>query len=140
MTVEFDDRLRFWTDWPVDNHVLLVAIPAVIGNTIEDAALLFDSASDCCIINAANAREAGWPGGLGLGTQWLSSRLGTFEGTIDRLQLTFRGFNGESMIIDATWLIIEDWPGPTVLGWKGCLERMRFAVEPMDNWFYFAPA
>jgi hypothetical protein len=138
MTVDFDDRLHFWTDWPVDHHVLLVAIPAAIGNTSEDAALLFDPASDCCIINAANAMEAGWRGGPGLGTQWLSSRLGTFEGTIDRLELTFRGFNGESLMIDGTWLIIEDWPGPTVLGWKGCLERMRFAVDPMDNWFYFA--
>ena len=140
MTAEFDDRLRFWTDWPAGPHTLLVAIPVVIGNGIEETALLFDPASESCVINATIARGAGWPGGPGLGTQWLSSRLGTFEGIVDRLELTFRGFHGDAMRIDATWLIIEDWAGPTVLGWKGCLERMKFAVDPMDNWFYFAAA
>ena len=54
--------------------------------------------------------------------------------------VTFVGVEKEELPIDATWLIIEDWPGPTVLGWRGCLERMRFAVDPLDNWFYFASA
>ena len=140
MTVEFDDRLRFWTDWPFGSQKLIVAIPALVGDSTVEAALLFDPARESCVISDANAREAGWPGGSGLGPAKLSSRLGSFQGTLDRMNLTFRGFHGETLVIDATWMIIEDWPGPTVIGWRGCLERMRFAMDPMDNWFYFANA
>ena len=28
---------------------------------------------------------------------------------------------------------------PSFLGLMGCLERMRFAVDPLDNTFYFGP-
>jgi hypothetical protein len=43
--------------------------------------------------------------------------------------------------IEATWFISPDWPGPLVLGWKGCLERLRFALDPTpeEEWFYFGP-
>jgi hypothetical protein len=140
MTVHFADRLRYWTDWPIENFTLIVAIPAMIGTDTEDTALLLDTASDCCVISASNALASGWGGGFGLAKQKLSSRLGNFEGVTDRFDLTFRGFNKETLVIDATWLIIEDWPGPTVLGWRGGLERIQWAMVPMDNWFYFAAA
>ena len=42
------------------------------------------------------------------------------------------------MRVAGTWFVSEDWPGPNVLGWKGCLERMRFALDPSDESFYFA--
>jgi hypothetical protein len=31
-----------------------------------------------------------------------------------------------------------EWPGPMVLGWKGCLERIRFGFDPNVESFYFA--
>jgi hypothetical protein len=32
---------------------------------------------------------------------------------------------------------VPDWPGPTVLGWRGCLDRFRWAIDPDDEVFYF---
>ena len=55
-----------------------------------------------------------------------------------RLQLTFEAEVGGPLDLDATWFVAPDWPGPMVLGWKGCLERIRFALDPTQEWFYFA--
>ncbi|MBI4531612.1 MAG: hypothetical protein HY709_08815, partial [Candidatus Latescibacteria bacterium] len=44
---------------------------------------------------------------------------------------------GENVEVEATWFISPDWPGPIVIGWKGCLERLRFAVDPSEDTFYF---
>jgi hypothetical protein len=41
------------------------------------------------------------------------------------------------MEVDATWFIASDWPGPMVIGWRGCLERMRFALDPGHDTFFF---
>ena len=40
--------------------------------------------------------------------------------------------------MDATWFVAPDWPGPSVIGWRGCLERMRFALDPGEEAFYFS--
>lgn len=40
------------------------------------------------------------------------------------------------MTIEATCFTSPDWLGPNVLGWKGCLERLRFAVDPGDESFF----
>lgn len=33
----------------------------------------------------------------------------------------------------------ENWPFPTFLGWHCCLERIRFAIDPAEEKFYFGP-
>ena len=49
----------------------------------------------------------------------------------------FLATEGDNVVVEATWFISEDWPGPAVIGWKGCLERFRFALDPSDDSFYF---
>ena len=51
---------------------------------------------------------------------------------------------GESLAIDATAFVPaltprQQWDGelPCVLGLRFCLERMRFAVDPQRELFYF---
>jgi hypothetical protein len=68
----------------------------------------------------------------------LLTRLGAVTGRLERIPITFLPREGEEVTIEATWFISLDWPGPTVIGWKGCLERMRFALDPNDDSFYFA--
>ncbi len=29
---------------------------------------------------------------------------------------------------------------PSILGWHGCLDRLRFGVDPVTDTFYFGPA
>jgi hypothetical protein len=67
----------------------------------------------------------------------LLTRFGTFAGDLERIPLHLPAEEGELLTVDATWFVCEDWPGPTVLGWKGCLERIRFAFDPSEETFYF---
>jgi hypothetical protein len=66
----------------------------------------------------------------------LQTRFGTLAGRLERITVWFRVDEGRSAEIEATWFLSEDWFGPIVIGWKGCLERLRFALDPGDNTFY----
>jgi len=78
------------------------------------------------------------------------SARGVFEGVLLRVPLTLFAEEGHSLIIEPTAFIPrlrpgEEWPEnlPCILGMQGCLERLRFAVDPNDDTFYFgelAPA
>ncbi len=36
----------------------------------------------------------------------------------------------QTLAMEGTFLFCEDWEGPTVLGFHGFLERIRFAIDP----------
>lgn len=45
---------------------------------------------------------------------------------------------GESLTLDVTAFLPDDrWNLPNMLGLTGCLERIRFAVDPANDLFYF---
>jgi hypothetical protein len=67
----------------------------------------------------------------------LHSRLGTFPGRLERAPLRFPATAGDTVELEATWFISNEWPGPVVIVWKGCLERIRFALDPGKDEFYF---
>jgi hypothetical protein len=93
--------------------------------------------SEWCILAASVAERLGYePDPLG----WvlpLHSRFGRVEGCIERIPVRFRSTDGATVEVQATWFVSADWPGPTVIGWKGCLERLRFAFDPNLDWLYF---
>jgi hypothetical protein len=66
----------------------------------------------------------------------LHTRFGLMVGELIRLPVTFVADEGEPTTVEATWFLSADWPGPLVIGWKGCLARMRFAVEPDIDEFH----
>jgi hypothetical protein len=68
--------------------------------------------------------------GSPLGKRTISTRLGNFEGTLYRVDVGLTADWGEPLIIEGTFLFCEQWQGPTVLGFYGFLERIRFAIEP----------
>ncbi len=45
----------------------------------------------------------------------------------------------ESLNIDASVFVAEDWQLGKFLGYTGFLERFRFAIDPGTNTFYFDP-
>lgn len=67
----------------------------------------------------------------------LSTRLGRFHGTLFRGLITLVADQGESLDVEATVFLSADWPGPNFLGYQGLLQRIRFAVDPETNLFYF---
>lgn len=67
------------------------------------------------------------------------------RGTIHRIPLTLLAAAGEPLTFEATAFVPEldhgeTWPLPSYLGWQGCLDRIRFAVDPVDEIVYFGAA
>ncbi|HEX4962382.1 MAG TPA: hypothetical protein VF173_16210 [Thermoanaerobaculia bacterium] len=67
----------------------------------------------------------------------LGTRLGLFQGSLYRGHLRLLAEEGESLNVEATVFVSPDWPGPNFLGYQGLLQRIRFAVDPENNHFYF---
>ena len=64
------------------------------------------------------------------------------HGTVHRLPLTLLAATGKSLTFEVTAFVPEleygeTWPLPSYLGWQGCLDRIRFAVDPADEVVYF---
>lgn len=63
-------------------------------------------------------------------------------GAVHRIPVTLRATAGEPLTFEATVFVPEmehgeTWPLPSYLGWQGCLDRIRFAVDPADEVVYF---
>ena len=67
----------------------------------------------------------------------LSTRSGTVQGKLIRTSLTIVADEGESFEVEATLFVSRDWAHGNFLGYSGLLERIRFAVDPASNDFYF---
>jgi len=88
------------------------------------------------------AKEIGLQPGNGISTPRLRWSRGLYSGELFRVPLTFLPTVGTELNIEATVFVPDpgsDWPEglPCVLGMMGCLERLRFAVDPATDTFYF---
>jgi hypothetical protein len=72
-------------------------------------------------------------------TVLLSTRIGTFSGSLYRVPLIFTAIESEQVDIDATVFVSPHWAGGNFLAYEGLLQRIRFAVDPEENLFYFGP-
>ena len=74
----------------------------------------------------------------------VSIRGRSITGMLHRLKLSLLAGKGqgESLDLDVTALLPDAESGynlPTMLGLTGCLERVRFAVDPVIDTFHFGP-
>jgi hypothetical protein len=133
----YTGRCKYRSDIEDSLGSLLVAVPCEVGEVgVADYALL-DTASQWCLLPASVALALEYDP-EGAGDTRLHTRFGLLSGELVRLSVTFLAHEGEPAAVEATWFLSPDWPGPIVIGWKGCLERMRFAFDPRENDFYFA--
>jgi hypothetical protein len=116
---------------------ILVAVRCVLGDRRDEDVALLDTASQWCVLPPAVAQELGYDLDVE-GTTRLHSRFGLLTGELLRLPVRFVADEGQFADVEATWFLSPDWTGPLVMGWTGCLERMRFAFDPRENDFYFA--
>jgi hypothetical protein len=67
------------------------------------------------------------------------------RGNLYRIGVVFPADEGNDIMIDATVFVPdqewqESWgEHPGYIGLEGCLERMRYAVDPGNDQFYFGP-
>lgn len=67
-----------------------------------------------------------------------------YKGKLIRMLITLEAERGESLDVDATVFVPrlsagEMWPYPNFIGLDGFLNRIRFAIDPSENAFYFGP-
>ncbi len=76
----------------------------------------------------------------------MSTRLGTIFGELHRVGITLLTDpgQGDELTVESTTFVSEEWDGPVVLGYRGFLERIRFALDsgvtPGNQIFYFGLA
>ncbi len=62
---------------------------------------------------------------------------GVMEGTLERQPIELLALEGPSLTIEATIFVCKEWQRECFLGYSGFLERIRFAVDPLTQHFYF---
>jgi len=77
-----------------------------------------------------------------IGVATLLIRGHEYVGHLHRLTITLPAEEGESLELDVTAFIPrldpgQEWHFPSFLGLQGCLEFLRFAVDPGVNVFHF---
>jgi hypothetical protein len=133
----FTGRAKYETDVEEEGGTLGLAAACQVEGSERVFRALLDCACPWCILPPAVAVLLGYDTEAAGDTR-LHSRFGLTVGELIRLPIIFVAGEGEPLRVDATWFVSADWPGPMVIGWKGCLERMRFAFDPGANDFYFA--
>jgi hypothetical protein len=115
-----------------------VAVACEFGSSGRQTLAMLDTAAEWCVVEREAAEALGLVGGAGGESAVLQSRLGTFRGELVRVPVRFVAAEGDPVEIEATCFVSEEWPGPTVLGWKGALERAVTCLDPFEERFLFA--
>lgn len=68
----------------------------------------------------------------------IDSRLGRYQGVLCQGRLQIIADDGEDLDIEVLMFLSPDWPGGNFIGYEGFLDRIRFAVDPHRNRFYFS--
>jgi hypothetical protein len=137
-----------WTRYFADHEGpfgrLFVAVSCFVGGQTSPLLALLDTASEWCMMPMETAIDLGYDL-RAEGAVRIRTRFGIVTGRLEVAPVEFRseleptsGTAPRVLTIDATWFVSEEWPGPAVIGWKGCLERMRFGLDPGHDLFYFA--
>jgi hypothetical protein len=67
----------------------------------------------------------------------ISTRVGRIRGKLVRHAVRLLADEGESLDMETTLFVASDWRQGNFLGYRGCLEFLRFAFDPGARDFYF---
>jgi len=150
MTLKFDNGGVFapgestYDDRPATSRETTsrVFIEVIIDSIRTDAMVDTGSVYFLCSPQIANLLYLEENASLGL--ESILIRGVNIQGRLHRLPLTIQAEIGESLELEVTAFVPDqshvDWEGfPCILGFQGCLERIRFAIDPHTNTFYFGP-
>jgi len=74
-------------------------------------------------------------------TEIIGYRGHKIKGRVDRVALELLAEDGNSILLEASALVPDAHSAPyvdrTILGFQGCLDRFRFAIDPVHQDFHF---
>jgi hypothetical protein len=124
---------------------LPIGVKCRIGNLeVTDLALL-DTGAEWSVIGGDTANILEDELGVPTESFTMSTRLGRISGSLYRINISLLAEDhGYDLIVESSVFVSEKWDGPIVLGYRGFLERIRFAIDPGvipgEQRFYFGLA
>jgi len=110
-------------------------------DTLPKTFAVLDTATPWCILNEEQAKELN-PNykDEAIDTKCLIIRGEKTEGVLIRLPVTICAEQGVDIIIEGTVFVPQDERDlPNFIGLDGFLSRIKFAINPQSNDFYFGP-
>jgi hypothetical protein len=103
---------------------------------------VMDTGGAYLIIDPALADAIGLRHDTAIHGECIAIRGCACSGAVHRLPVTVIAAAGEALTFEATAFVPslapgEAWVLPSFLGWQGCLERIRFAIDPGEEVIYF---
>jgi hypothetical protein len=127
------------TDNETTNRIKL-PITFEIEKSVEVLAVL-DTGAPYPILDPAFAKAIGFSSELALDRISMRIRGMNLEGSLIRLNITLEAEQGRNLTVDATTFVPDSefaWGNfPCFIGLSGFLERIRFAIDPNTDTFYF---
>jgi hypothetical protein len=119
---------------------IIIPILVEVTRPIPTQAVL-DTGAPYAILDPDIAGVAGFTADQALDRIRMNVRGMVLDGCLTRLNITLQATEGDSLTIDTTTFIPDSasaWGGfPSFLGLAGFLERVRFAIDPNKDTFYF---
>ncbi len=118
-----------------------IVVPVRFGRRIFTNAIV-DTGALWCILNPEDAELIDSSQMESIQADRLVVRGTRYVGTLFRMPITLYADEGDNLTIDSTVFVPllsigEKWLHPNFLGLDGFLHRLRFAVDPQENAFYF---
>ena len=132
----------YLTDYKQGSHGLSVAVRCRIGDLETIDLALLDTGAEWSVISGDTATILGDRLGPPSETIQMSTRFGTLLGALHRVNITLLAEEncGYDLTVEGSVFVPEDWAGPTVLGYRGFMERVRIALDPgaiLDQQIFF---
>lgn len=114
---------------PDGRQIRLVSAIQVRFGGLDPSMALLDTASTWSVIGPELYKSLGEPVPI-LQTK-LHSRFGQLDASLVSVSVAVPATEGQDLILEAaTVLYVEDWTHVPVIGMRGFLERVRFAIDP----------
>lgn len=141
LTQDYTGRCVYIPDYSMSRDTLLVALPCLIEGRHPEVYPLLDTASHWSVLPSRLAGEVGIvvpdESGYRAVERIRTGRSGIITGWLENLWVRLPAVEGEDVDLQVTCFISDEWTGPFVLGWKGCLESIRIGLDPSTDSFYF---
>jgi predicted aspartyl protease len=133
--VTFYDQLPGFEEPTPKIYLRIMASPLT-----QEIVVQLDTGAPWLVLDPEIAAAVGLMGGQGE-SQTLDTRWGRKHGRLERTSIILVADEGDSLEIEATAFVCQDWhEGRNFLGYTGVLERLKFAIDPTTNSFFFGAA
>lgn len=125
---------------------LPIAVKCRLGNLEATDLALLDTGAEWSVLGGETAKILEDDLSLPTESFTMSTRLGRISGSLYRINISLvaEENSGYDLTVESSIFVSNEWEGPIVLGYRGFLERIRFALEPGvvsgEQRFYFGLA